>query len=664
MSNKNRSILVRIAVLVMLALAVLVISGCSQDNKTAAPAPTAEVTAAPAAEAPAAETVAETVEEKVEEVKEAVEEKAEEVTEAAAEAVGEAAAAVEEKVEEAKEAVEEKAEEVTEAAAEAVGEAAAAVEEKVEEAKEAVEEKAEEVTEAAAEVVGEAAAAVEEKVEEVKEAVEEKAEEVTEAAAETVEETAAAVEESVEAAAETVEEATVAEPTAAPAEPVLLVTVNGDKIYSDDSYLNAVISYYNDYAANYGYDTSSAEMINTINQYSLMYTMRSTLIRQKAAEFGLATLTDEEKAATEAKAKAEWAEIIESYVKESGTVTDASTDEEKAAARADAEAVFLAMGYDEARYVNDYLEGEAENMMTSRLQDRLTEGKTVTDADVQAYFDDLVKEDQETYEGNASTYEFYTQYYGQSSYYVPEGYRAITHILLTVDEELLNAWKDLSARLEEQQSAAEEEPVEESADATPAPDAEAAESATAEPTAEPVTPEMVAAAEKAILDSVQSTVDEIMAKYEGGTSFDDLIKEYGTDTGMKDDAKRAEGYMVHKDSILWDPAFTAAAMALEKAGDVSKPVVSQFGVHILQYLKDIPGGAVELTDDMKSQFRETLTGEMREEALSTALDEWMAASEIVYTEEGKAWKLPEAEAEEAAEETAAEEPAAEETANP
>ena len=646
MSNKNRSILVRIAVLVMLALAVFVISGCSQDNKTAAPAPTAEVTAAPAAEAPAAETVAETVEEKVEEVKEAVEEKAEEVTETAAEAVGEAAAAVEKKVEEAKEAVEEKAEEVTETAAEAVGEAAAAVEEKIEEAKETVEEKAEEVTEAAAEAVGEAAAAVEEKVDEAKEAVEEKAEEVT------------------EAAAETVEEATVAEPTAAPAEPVLLVTVNGEKIYSDDSYLNAVISYYNDYAANYGYDTSSAEMINTINQYSLMYTMRSTLIRQKAAEFGLATLTDEEKAETEAKAKAEWAEIIENYVKESGSVTDASTDEEKAAARADAEAVFLAMGYDEARYVNDYLEGEAENMMTSRLQDRLTEGKAVTDADVQAYFDDLVREDQETYEGNASTYEFYTQYYGQSSYYVPEGYRAVTHILLSVDEELLNAWKDLSARLEEQQSAAGEEPVEETAEATPVPDAEATESATAEPTAEPVTPEMVAAAEKAILDSVQSTIDEIMAKYEGGTSFDDLIKEYGTDTGMKDDAKRAEGYMVHKDSILWDPTFTAAAMALEKVGDVSKPVVSQFGVHILQYLKDIPGGAVELTDEMKNQFRETLTDEMKQEALSTALDEWMAASEIVYTEEGEAWKLPEAEAEEAAEETAAEEPAAEETANP
>lgn len=538
MSKKNHSILVRIAVLVMLALAVCLISGCSHASETAA-----------------TETVSETVKEKGEEVKETVEENAEETT---------------------------------------------------------------------------------------------------------------------EASAETVEEATVAEPTEAPAEPVLLVTVNGEKIYSDNSYLNAVISYYNDYAANYGYDTSTAEMINTINQYSLMYTMRSTLIRQKAAEFGLATLTDEEKAATEAKAKAEWAEIIESYVKESGTVTDASTDEEKAAARADAEAVFLAMGYDEARYVNDYMEGEAENTMTARLQDRLTEGRTVTDTEVQAYFDDLVKEDQEKYEGDASTYEFYTQYFGQPSYYVPEGFRAVTHILLSVDEELLNAWKDLSARLEEQQSAAEEEPVEETAEATPAPDAEATESAVAEPTAEPVTPEMVAAAEKAILDSVQSTVDEIMAKYEAGTSFDDLIKEYGTDTGMKDDALRAEGYMVHKDSTFLYPTFVSAAMALEKVGDVSKPVVSQSGVHILQYLKDIPGGAVELTEEMKNEFREILTGEMKNEALTTALDEWMATSEIVYTEEGEAWKLPEEEAEEEVEEEAKEEveetvsekPATEETTNP
>lgn len=37
----------------------------------------------------------------------------------------------------------------------------------------------------------------------------------------------------------------------------------------------------------------------------------------------------------------------------------------------------------------------------------------------------------------ASTYEFYKNYYGYQFHYVPEGYRGIIHILLKVDEELI-----------------------------------------------------------------------------------------------------------------------------------------------------------------------------------------------------------------------------------
>ena len=134
---------------------------------------------------------------------------------------------------------------------------------------------------------------------------------------------------------------------------------------------------------------------------------------------------------------------------------------------------------------------------------------------------------------------------------------------------------------------------------------------------------------------------------------------------MEDDATRAEGYAVHKDSILWDPAFTEAAMALEKIGDVGEPVVGQYGVHILHYLRDIPGGAVELTDEMKEEFRSTMLSEIQNEALNSALDQWMEEGNIVYTEAGEDWKLtdpaPAASEEAPAEETDA---AAEETANP
>ena len=73
----------------------------------------------------------------------------------------------------------------------------------------------------------------------------------------------------------------------------------------------------------------------------------------------------------------------------------------------------------------------------------------------------------------------------------------------------------------------------------------------------------------------------------------------------------------------------------------------------------------ELTDEMKDQFRETILNEMVNEAMHTAVDQWIEESDIVYTEAGEAWKLPEADedyAEEDAEvpaEEAAEAPAEE-----
>ena len=455
---------------------------------------------------------------------------------------------------------------------------------------------------------------------------------------------------------------TTAEDTAAAEteEPVLLVTVNGEEIWSNSNYLQMILSYYLDVAESNGYDITDQGMLDTINWYSLLYTMRSTLLSQKAAEFGLDQFTDEEKAQIEAAGKEQWANLIDYYLSSTGAITESSSEDDKAAARADAEAELLQYGYSEEVLVSQYTEETIEKLLTDRMEAYLTSDKTVSDDEVQAYFDDLVKDDQEAYKDDIGTYEFYSKYYGQPSYYTPEGYRGITHILLKVDDELLNTWKDLSARLEEQKSAEQAEtiePAETAADAEP--------TAEPEPTEEPVTEEMVKAAEQAILDSVSSTVDEIKAKLASGTSFDDLIKEYGQDPGMKDDATRAEGYAVHKDSILWDPAFTEAAMALEKIGDVGDPIVGQNGVHILHYLRDIPGGAVELTDEMKEEFRATLLQEIRAEALNSALDQWMEEANIVYTEAGEDWKLPditnvtseEAPAEEAGEAT-------EEAANP
>ena len=89
-------------------------------------------------------------------------------------------------------------------------------------------------------------------------------------------------------------------------------------------------------------------------------------------------------------------------------------------------------------------------------------------------------------------YEYYTNYMGSKSYYVPEGYRGISHILLKVDQDLLSTYTSLAAELEEQKEKEEapaeetEAPAEETE--TPAEETEAPAEETeapAEETAEP-----------------------------------------------------------------------------------------------------------------------------------------------------------------------------------
>ena len=151
------------------------------------------------------------------------------------------------------------------------------------------------------------------------------------------------------------------------------------------------------------------------------------------------------------------------------------------------------------------------------------------------------------------------------------------------------------------------------------------------------------AAKQAILDSVQERVNEIRAKLADGATFEDLILEYGTDPGMQDDATRASGYAVHADSIMWEPNFQKAAMALTAPGEVSDPVISSYGVHIVHYLRDIPAGVVEFTDAIRAEIRDTLENNKYADAVEKLTDGWIGESEIVWTDAGQAWKPAEEE---------------------
>ena len=404
--------------------------------------------------------------------------------------------------------------------------------------------------------------------------------------------------------------------TTASAEDVLAL-VNGTPITRGE--VEEVLASIQSYYSQYGYDVSSEEVLPYLNQMALETAVQTALMDQKAIDLGI-VITDEEKAQIEADVAQYWEEVVTSYVDYYGGLTEESTEEEIAAARVNVLGMLESMDYTEAVLV----ESEMSNAKYEKVEAEMIKGAVVADTEVQAAYDARVLEDEAAYKEDIASYEYMTQYYGETSYYTPEGYRGVTHILLEVDEALMTAYADLQARLEEQQNA--EETTEEVAEGEEA----------VEATEEPVTQEQVDAAYAAIIASVQPTIDEINQKMAEGATFAEMIELYGTDPGMKQEPAKSEGYPVHMDSIIWDPAFVKGAFMVDNVGDIADPVVGSYGVHIIQYTRDVPSGAVELTEALRSELYAELLMEKESAEYSKVMEQWMNEADIVYSTEAAA----------------------------
>lgn len=403
--------------------------------------------------------------------------------------------------------------------------------------------------------------------------------------------------------AETTEEAPTAVPAATeipaeePAEPldgsIVLVTVDDEQITVDDAEYYAYLLYY------YGYTEEYPDYDAAID-----YLVQQSVINKHLHEAGYDQFNEEEQKAFENEAAAEFEAMLNDYVE--NYLTE-DTEENRAALHEQAIEYYNSLDYSQQNIAEELMLTEAR----SRLEADLSNNYAPTDEEVDDVFQFYGAQYKQQYEGNVAMYEYYTQYKDYESWYVPEGYRSVIHILLDVEDELLTAFLDA-------QSAWEELSSDENADA----DALAAAKTALDE------------ARAAVIASRQSDIDAIYTALEQGESFQNLIAAYGTDPGMKDEATLAAGYKVHKDSMMYDSAFTEGAFQekMQKIGDVSDPVVSQFGIHILYYLSDVPGGLI-MTDDIRNEIVEYLISNQLNSAYAEAYSTWLENVEITYVEE-------------------------------
>ncbi len=348
-----------------------------------------------------------------------------------------------------------------------------------------------------------------------------------------------------------------------------VVTVNGDAI--SQSELDAMIDTISARMTQYGIDGTDESVLEIIRTAALEELVDDRLLTQDMTAQGCYDMSEEEETAISAAAQASMDNLLQQYEAYFTTYLDGTED-------AGLTAADLAQAYLSGNgYTLEYLENYYRNALASeKYEEWLMEGEpNVTEEDIQEGYNQRVEKSKAAYENDIPAFETALSN-GQEVWYRPGGYRAILQIMLSAQGE------DDAAKLA----------------------------------------------------SVQEKTDAIYARLEQGERFEALIAEYGEDSAFDSESFYESGYQVHHDSILWEESIISAAFGqdMQKPGDYSQPVVFGEHVHIFYYLKDVPAGAVELTEDLTAALESDIYAERTDAKMELRLAELKEASEIIYTE--------------------------------
>lgn len=121
-----------------------------------------------------------------------------------------------------------------------------------------------------------------------------------------------------------------------------------------------------------------------------------------------------------------------------------------------------------------------------------------------------------------------------------------------------------------------------------------------------------------ILVADEATAKKIKSELDGGAKFSDLAKKYGTD-GTKDNGGSL-GYVEYEADNM-DKDFLAGAKKL-KEGEISNPVKTQFGYHIIMVKNVQADGYVEPFDSVKEGIKSNLSQQKNNDAITKANEDW------------------------------------------
>ena len=317
-----------------------------------------------------------------------------------------------------------------------------------------------------------------------------------------------------------------------------------------DEMVQAYIAYYSQYG--YEMDEYDTEFQNSVAQETVQMKLSQKVAERHAIDTGY-ELSEEKDTAYQAEALAALGEMMEYYTQYLGSY-GVPEDQIAEVAKAELEAA----GYTfDTLYESAKLKGVLDHLYALG-----TEGVAVTDEEVKAAFDAKVAAQKETYDADVDA--FISAYISEEEIlYTPENVRLMHCIFVALEAE-------------EAEAAAEET-------------AETAEAA-------PV--------------SGLAKAQEALAKIRAGEDFTIIMEAYNEDASTPEQMQ--VGYPVAESSGSYGDEFKNGAMALEKIGDVTDVITTEYGYFILKYAADLTAGAVDFEPRKEAETAEALTNKQND----------------------------------------------------
>lgn len=373
---------------------------------------------------------------------------------------------------------------------------------------------------------------------------------------------------------------------------MLLATVDGEPVAIDDAYAEYVM--YADSYEMYGFGEGS---IKNLREEITDYYIQLHLLYSKVEELGLSEKMDQ--ASIEAEAEQMFEETLALYME---YYADPEADYEESRA-----ACIEGMAKD-GFTMDDAREDAYHRAGLRLLAEYCGEGIEVTDEEVRAKYDETLASQQASYAKYLSNFKSDWDA-GRTIYYVPEGIRFVKHILVGLSSNNQSILYNLELELKSVEGSFHQEGAD-------------VEALTARKE------ELVQAIED-VYAIIMPRVEEIQARLDAGEDFLSLMDEYGEDPGMQEGSASFEtGYMVWEGCSSWVEPFTEGSMSLTEVGEVTGPVRTSYGIHLIRFESELEPHTVPFEDVQESIHAEMLNDKINE-AFMARLAEWEEEAEIV-----------------------------------